>query len=148
MSENSLKNLLNKKADAKALEYLNHEKKSKTKHIKHENLVLQPYLKAGKMSNTQRKFIFQLRSKMLDMKVNYQGSHNNLLCELCGKHEDSQQSLLICEKLMDPNEIVIELPVYEDLFSQDVQRQMHISSILKKKFDLRNKLIQDLKKKT
>ena len=82
------------------------------------------------------------------MKVNYQGSHSDLLCELCGKHDDSQQSLLICEKLMDPNEVVGELPVYEDLFAQNVAKQMHISSILKKKFDLRNKLIQELKNKT
>jgi hypothetical protein len=149
MSEHALKNLLNKKADAKAVEYLNLGKKSKTKHILHENLVLQPYLMAGNMSNYQRKFIFQLRSKMLDMKVNYQGSHTDLQCELCGKHEESQESLLICEKLVDANELVTdELPVYDDLFAQDVQKQINISSILKKKFELRNKLIKESKNKS
>ena len=85
---------------------------------------------------------------MIDMKVNYQGSHTDLLCDLCGKHEDSQQSLLICEKLIDSTGLVGELPVYNDLFAPDVQKQINISSILKKKFELRNKLIEQLKNKT
>ena len=49
---------------------------------------------------------------------------------------------------MDSTGLVGELPVYDDLFAQDVQRQINISSILKKKFELRNKLIEQLKNKT
>ena len=148
MSETTLKNVLNKKAEKKALEYLNKEKKSKTKHIIHHQLNIQPYLKAGKMNNMQRKFLFQLRARMLDLKVNFQGSHSNLQCELCGKHEDNQESLLTCEKLMDSSGLVGDLPVYNDLFEQDVEKQFQISAILKKKFDMRNKLLNEMKKKS
>ena len=123
-------------------------RKSKTKHIIHDQLTIQPYIRAGKMSNLQRKFLFQLRSRMLDVKVNYQGSHTSLQCELCGKHEDSQESLLSCEKLKDSTGLVSELPVYDDLFAQDVQTQMKIVAILKKKYDLRNKLIKEMKNKS
>ena len=85
---------------------------------------------------------------MLDVKVNYQGSHTSLQCELCGKHEDSQESLLSCEKLKDSTGLVSELPIYDDLFAQDVQTQMKIVAILKKKYDLRNKLIKEMKNKS
>jgi hypothetical protein len=62
------------------------EKKSKTSHISHKDLKLQPHLRPGKASNLQRKFLFQLRASMVDLKANYQGSHSKLECELCGKH--------------------------------------------------------------
>ena len=51
MSEYSLRNLLNKQANMIALEDLNNEKKSKTKHISHTELTMQSYLKPGRMSN-------------------------------------------------------------------------------------------------
>ena len=57
---------------------------------------------------------------MLDVKVNYRGSYSSLQCELCGKHKDSQESLLSCEKLNDSTGLVSELPVYDDLFARDV----------------------------
>ena len=82
------------------------------------------------------------------MKVNYQGSHSTLQCELCGKHEDSQESLLSCEKLNDSTGLVSELPVYDDLFAKDVQTQMKMSAILKEKYDLRNKLIKEMMNKS
>ena len=100
------------------------------------------------MSNMQRKFLFQLGSRRLDVKVNFQGSHNSLQCELCGKHEDSQESLLSCENLKDSPGLVRHLPVYDDLFAQDVQTQMKIIAILEKKYDLRNKLIKEMENKS
>ena len=142
MSEYSLTNLLNKQSKIKALEYLNNEKKSKTKHIIHRELILQPYLKPGNMSNIQRKFIFKLRSRMLDVKVNFPGTQENLLCELCGEHNDDQESLLVCEKLDESNSLVTKSPDYKDLFSSHVDKQLEISLILKRKFELRKKLLK------
>ena len=49
---------------------------------------------------------------------------------------------------MDSPGLVTDLPVYDDLFAQDVQTQMRISAILKKKYDLRNKLIKEMKNKS
>ena len=146
ISEYSLQKLLKVKVDIAALEYLNKEKKSKTKHISHTELKLQPYLRPGMASNFERKFVFQLRAKMVDLKANYQGSHSNLLCDLCEKHFDDQESLLSCEKL-DGSEIVSNLPKYDDLFSEDVSKQIEIASILNKKFKLRNKSLDEKKKK-
>ena len=147
ISKYALQKLLSKKAEVKALEFLNKEKKSKTKHIVHTKLQIQPYLRPGNMSNMQRKFIFQLRAKMLDVKANYQGSHSNLKCELCEKHIDNQESLLVCEKLGGDAGLVSNLPLYDDLFSADVTKQISISSILEEQFKMRKKLIEAMKKK-
>ena len=142
MSEYSLTNLLNKQSKIKALEYLNNEKKSKTKHIIHRELILQPYLKPGNMSNIQRKFLFKLRSRMLDVKVNFPGTQENLVCELCGEHNDDQESLLVCEKLDESNSLVTKSPDFKDLFFSHVDKQLQKSLILKKKFELRKKLLK------
>ena len=145
MSIFSLQKLLKVKVDEKALQYLNKEKKSKTSHISHTKLQLQPYLRPGKASNLQRKFLFQLRARMVDLKANYQGSHSTLLCDLCEKHVDDQESLLFCEKLANSSELVENLPQYKDLFSEDIKKQFVTSSILEEKFKLRNKSIDEMK---
>ena len=85
---------------------------------------------------------------MLDVKVNYRGSYSSLQCELCGKHEDSQESLLSCENLTDSTRLVSYFSVNDDLIAQDVKTQMIISAILKKNYNLRNKLIKEIKNKS
>jgi hypothetical protein len=145
MSEHCLQKLLRRQVDGKALEFLNKEKKSKTSHISHTELKLQPYLRPGKESNLQKKFLFQLRARMVDLKANYQGSHSNLQCELCERHIDDQESLLTCEKLGSSG-LVPNLPQYSDIFGEDVVEQFRVSSILEEKFKLRKHCIDEMKK--
>ena len=144
MSESSLQRLLKSKVDGKALEFLNNGNKSKTSHISHKELQLQPYLRPGMETNLQKKFLFQLRARMIDLKANFQGSHSNLDCELCEKHIDNQESLLSCQKLVSSG-LVPNLPQYSDLFSKDVATQFRISSILEEKFKLRKKCTDEMK---
>ena len=119
-------------------------KKSKTSHISHKELQLQPYLRPGMETNLQKKFLFQLRARMIDLKANFQGSHSNLDCELCKKHIDNQESLLSCEKLVSLG-LVPNLPQYSDLFSKDVAKQFRISSILEEKFKQKKKCTDEMK---
>ena len=79
---------------------------------------------------------------MLDVKVNFPGTQDNLVCELCGDHNDDQESLLICEKLNETNSLVKKSPEYQDMFSSNVNKQLEISIILKRKFELRKRLLK------
>ena len=97
-------------------------------------------------TNEQKKCLSQLRTRMLDLKANYQGSHSNLDCELCQKHTDDQESLLSCEKLAESTHLVLSLPKYNDLFTTDVDKQFGISAILEEKFKLKKKFRDNLKK--
>ena len=53
--------------------------------------------------------------------------------------------MVTAPSLKDSTGLVSELPVYDDLLAQDVQTQIHISPILKNKFNFTNKLIKELK---
>ena len=108
---------------------------------------MQPYLLPGLMTNSQKKFVFLLRARMVDLKFNFKGSHNNLKCELCGNHDDDQESLLVCEKLKKQNQVVTIPPQYNDIFSTDLKQQLSVLSILEENYKLRKVLFEEKKRK-
>ena len=74
LSKFQFKTFLDKATEAKALEYLNNVKlkHSKVLHIRHEELIMQPYLlPKGAWDNQLSKFLFQARSRMLDLRANF-----------------------------------------------------------------------------
>ena len=58
---------------------------------------------------------------------------------------DNQQHLLKCTSLMNSNIILLEGPVYDDLFFNYVKKQSAVASVLLAKFTKKKEL---LKKKT
>ena len=146
LTKYSLKNLLNKKSDAKVLNSLNSQKGNKVNQIKHKKLEMQKYLLPNTMSIEQQKFLFQLRSRMLDFKINFKGGQTNLTCDLCQNHIDDQESLLTCEKLIDHTSITNNLPKYEDIFSEQVNTQLNILSILQERCSIRKRLLNEAQK--
>ena len=98
------------------------------------------------MSIEQMKFLFQLRSRMLDFKINFKGGQTNLTCDLCQNHIDDQESLLTCEKLIDHTSITNNLPKYEDIFSEQVNTQLNILSILQERYSIRKRLLKEAQK--
>ena len=87
------------------------------------------------------KFLFLVRNRMLDLKVNFKGKYTDTLCPCCSLEEDSQQHLLDCSKLTIDGVVVDNLPEYEQLFSEDVTEQIQIARMIKQKFNMRNKLV-------
>ena len=66
-------------------------------HINFSKLELQDYLKPGKIDTELAKFIFLIRSRMLEVKSNFKSSHSSLLCDLCKEGNDTQEHLLDCK---------------------------------------------------
>ena len=78
LSTAQFKNLVDKRTVKKALEHLNQTKlkHSKVLHIRHDTLSLQPYLCPQHVWNTQlSKFLFQARTRMLELRVNFKQKH-------------------------------------------------------------------------
>ena len=123
-----------------ALKALNEEKQkhSKVASINHDEMELQDYLAPNELSTHEARFIFHLRSRMVDLKANFRGKHSDWLCPLCKCDEDSQQHLLVCPELNEEDELVINLPNYNDLFSDNLEDKSNISRILRKRFISRN----------
>ena len=149
MSEESFKALVKKKEKEATLKYLNSEKISKNhtkvKHIKHDVLKMQDYLQPNTASIDESKFTFALRTRMIDIKCNYRGKHigQDVLCPVCKEEEDTQQHLLVCDKLVDREALVTELPDYDHLFKDDLEAKLKMSRLLEKHFGKRKSLLKE-----
>ena len=82
MSKCSFRNIVRKKTAERTLEYLNEIKSrhSKVMHIPHSKLKMQQYLETKYLSVHETKFMFSLRSRMIDVKVNFREKHTHVLC--------------------------------------------------------------------
>ena len=76
MSEISFKALVHKKEISTTLRYLNELKERHTKvmHISHNELKMADYLTPNGITNSEAKFLFNARTRMLDVRSNFQGS--------------------------------------------------------------------------
>ena len=134
----------------RALTFLLEEKKklSKVSHIVICDLQIQKYLLPQMENIKTAKFIFQARSRMLDVKANF---GKKVPCPVCQNPNttDTQQHLLLCEKLCD-NVIVLggHVPEYEDLFSHDVKKVIRIGMILSQQFNRRKQILNNTAKQS
>ena len=132
----------------KALIYLSEEKKKKSKvsQIVHNDLNLQKYFNSKDVSLQLSKFIFVLRSRMLEVQANFPSKFSIRFCPVCKDEttQDDQAHLLLCPQLND-QQVVSTLPNYEDLFSKDLNKQVQVASIIHKNFRKRLKICSNAK---
>ena len=88
------------------------------------------------MNISEKKFVFNARSNMLDVKCNYKQGKSDLMCGACKTDEENQLHLLHCEALKDSSILNQNIPQYCDLMSQDHVKIEAIAKILKTKFTL------------
>ena len=111
---------------------------SKAKPLKYSKLQLQPYLQAGVVDLTikEKAFIFEARSRMIDISDNFKNGKSDLKCRACKVEIEDQPHLLQCTKLIEHGEIVQNIPNYSDLFGDDAKKIAAVSKILQRKFTL------------
>jgi hypothetical protein len=139
MSGITFKSLVEKKEKEYTIKYLNTVKQghSKVLHINHSVLEMADYIQPNGIINSEARFLFMVRSRMLDVRKNFEGKHSNTLCPLCEVEADTQQHLLVCEELEVSGAIVDSPPEYENLFASGLDEKLSISRILKEKFKIR-----------
>ena len=146
MSKNSFKGQVKDAAEKASLEYLLHQKQnmSKISHIKYTKLHMQEYLKASTFTNKEAETLCNARGRMIDVKANYKGSHTDLSCPpQCDKNNlDTQSHLLSCDNLHGQDiQIVNTNQSYEDIFSDNVDKQLITTRVLINKLELRKKIL-------
>ena len=150
-SREQFKNLVDESIHEAAFKYLieQQKKSSKVLHINYKDLKMQKYLKSKEVNKYFAKFIFGLRSRMLDVVANYPNKSKPNLCTLCkdSNSEDSQQHILKCPKLSENEVVDNNCPSYQDLFDEDVSKQLTISRIIETKYRRRKKLIRESSQK-
>ena len=130
-----------------AIKYLQSikEKHSKVKNIEYQKLKVQNYMTSPIFSNLEVNTLHALRSRSTECKENYKQkyAYSNLLCALCGDENENQQHILKCRVLLanlKTTNMIKEKPVYEDIFSPNVQKQKVITVIYMELFELRKNL--------
>ena len=104
------------------------EKCKKGENLNYKKLNMQTYLVSDKINSRDAIFLFKIRTQMLDVRKNYESKYeNNMTCQLCLSHTDTQQDIITCLALNTENrKITVK---YNDLFSNDLNT---VASALKK----------------
>ena len=76
---------------------------------------------------------------MLRVRRNSAQSFQDKFCPVCKdiNAEDTQDHLLVCEALVNNNQMVDEVPEYQDLFSDKIEKFVKIMRILQSNYNKR-----------
>ena len=120
--------------------------KSKIKHIHYKEFKMQEYLRPNQTTNDTARFVFHARSRMLNLRDNYpsQFSQEDNYCQSCldKSTKESQQHIAQCSAL-STGEISINEIKYDNLFSEQLDKQIQISEILKTRLTKRTAILKD-----
>ena len=75
---------------------------------------------------------------MVKVRNNYKNSHSNLQCPLCEQCLDTQEHLLVCEKIHQSPPVVS----YNDLFGDDCGSMKQTFDVLKESLHIREELLR------
>ena len=144
MKKHKFKKLIKKKLFEKSTEFLynikNKENRSKTKNL--VSYKFQDYLQNNTLTTKQKKLLFSLRTRSVDVKTNYKSIYTfNMQCRLCEKDEDSERHYLECEKILNKIDPSIDLNTakYENIFGSNIEEQINITRIFGQIFKIRSK---------
>ena len=137
------RNLVRRRTTTLALNNLNKIKlkHSKVLHIEHKKMEMQKYFVASDLSGKEIKFLFALRSRMVEVKNNFKEKCLDMSCPCCGVVEDTQEHLLTCPELETDGEVVISLPDYGDIFGRNLVKQIRVARIIIERYQIRKKKI-------
>ena len=78
---------------------------------------------------------------MIDVLCNYKDGKKTLQCRACDKFPEDQLHLIQCEKLSE-NEMIVNLPNYDDIFSDNVYQLAKIGRLIKSKHEKLKQVIK------
>ena len=147
LKKQKFKKIVKQKCNEAAFKYLMSEKvdKSKLANLKYDELKPQDYLMNNSVSIVDKKFLFKLRNRMLNVGENM-GRHLDM-CPLCFIAKDTQSHILKCPIIdihRDFNGDTETTEIrYEDIFSNNVKISSQAASKIRKRFRSREVLIHE-----
>ena len=94
--------------------------------LSYSSLEIQPYLKSELIYNRTKKFLFKLRTRMVDVGFNF-GKKNK--CKLCLVGNDDQENLLKCFKLKTAHPDLLQDLNYCDIFGDNIEKQAKMERV-------------------
>ena len=146
MSKNKFKNIVKGKIETLALLKLNElkMKHSKSENIESTKLRTASYLVYQRLTKYEQQLLFRLRTKTLDVKMNFDRLHADIYCSLCKLFPETQSHILQCPDVVPnmntpviSNHSLNEADIYGNL-----DKQVQIVKIYSEALDIRNKLMK------
>ena len=126
---------------------LEKEDKSKLSNLSYSKLKPQDYLIKNTLSVSDKKFLFKLRTRMLNIGDNM--GRKDDLCPLCYTEKDTQNHLLECPIInlhIDYSENTeLKQVNYEDIFSNNIEKITDACTLMRKIFRMREVLLSQNK---
>jgi predicted O-linked N-acetylglucosamine transferase (SPINDLY family) len=148
MKKEDFKKIVKERINEKASEFLDccQEKHSKTSNLK--SYAFQDYLTSSELRNSEKKLLFSLRTRSIEVKRNYNNkSKFNMKCSLCKdpSEDESEIHLLQCPKILGEiaNEVDTTNSNYMDIFRDNLQKQVTITRIFDNVFKTKKILLQN-----
>ena len=116
-----------------AFQYLSCEKAklSKIKDVPHSEFKIQNYLQPMALDVQDSKLLFQLRSRMVEVKTNFRNKFSDISCPVCKLTEDTQQHVMECTILQSRRKIMVsDITRYSHLLSEEIAKQsLHLTPL-------------------
>ena len=144
-SKETLSSEIKKSCRSKAFDdlLLKKEGYSKGNNLEYGELKMRSYLKSEFINSNDAKTIFKFRSRMLNVKNNFRGSHqNNLNCPLgCPNQIDSQIHLIFCQN--NEKSSSVSEAEYNSLFGVNEEKMIPVIQKLNQILEDRNNQLLD-----
>ena len=136
MKKDKFKSIVKKQVKTLAQEYLIG---LRSKHSKSENLLctntMKDYLKTDKIHLSEKKLLFAMKTRAINVKTNFRNNFSNMLCRLCQKPDENESEihLMKCKYIVDENTTKesIQNIDYMDIFGA-IEKQVAAIKVWKK----------------
>ena len=147
LSKNRYKNIVGKKIENHALEQLNQlkMKHSKSGYLNSSSFKTQNYIVDFRFSRRDTQLLFKLRSKTLNVKMNFPNQHQDKLCKTCNLFPESQSHLLQCPEIVPKLKIVCSANtgVDESFLYGSIENQLKITKIYTQILEIRKSILEN-----
>ena len=145
IKKEQFRNIVKNRIEKFAAKYLMQLKRShsKTEHLTFNGFKPAEYLISNNLTSKEVQILFQLRTRMVDVKGNFSSAHsNNMWCKLCLLFVETQQHLLECPvlRIRTKNLIDFKEADYQMIFG-NLKNQEKIAKIYKILLEARKDLL-------
>jgi hypothetical protein len=124
------------------------QKHSKVKHIVYKTFKVQPYIVSSLFTKDDISTLVSLRSRTVrGIRSDFSHMYNgDILCPVCGLHDDTLPALLTCPRLVSQlsstGKVTDRTAKYNDIFHEDVRIQKAITSLYIEMLEIRDKMMR------
>ena len=147
LSKNRYKKLVEKKIENYALVQLNQlkMKHSKSGYLTSSSFKTQNYFLDSRFNRKETQLLFKLRSRTLNVKMNFPNQHEDKLCKTCKLFPETQSHLLQCPEIVPKLKIVCSANtvVEETMLYGSTDNQLKIVKIYTEILEIRKSLLEN-----